>query len=127
MREADPVKNAAPDLFSHADRVETARQMRDAGMSLAAFAQDQKSPGWGDLAYAAIRDIAARQETVHVDDVLTEFSLPPHHPNAWGGVWMRAIRNGVIERTGTVRHCRTDIGKHSHLYPVYRSKLWRPS
>ena len=111
-----------PDLFDHATR---AAQLRDTGMALAIAAQDNKLPAWSELAYAAIVSLAKRQPTVHVDDVLREFPLRPDHPNAWGAVWMRAIKNGVIFRSGESRPCLTDCGKHRHVYPVYRSGLWR--
>jgi hypothetical protein len=107
-------------MSAQLDMFDRASSLRDAGMDLARFAQDDKSPGWSDEAYAAIVSIARRQPTVHVDDVLRAFSARPVHPNAWGAVWMRAIRDRVIERTGTVRPS-SDVGKHKHQYPVYRS------
>ena len=110
------------DLFEHAER---AAKLRDAGMTLAAVAQDGKAPQWSELAYSAIRLVARRQDTVHVDDVLRIFTIKPHHPNAWGAVWMRAIKDGLIERTGTVRPCISDEGKHKHQYPIYRSRMHR--
>lgn len=112
----------APNLFEYAER---AAQLRDAGMSLARIAQDDKAPEWSGLAYEAILRVARANETVHVDNVLTIFKLAPHHPNAWGSVWMRAIKAGVIERTGLVRPCLTDTGKHKHQYPIYRSRVYR--
>ena len=93
---------------------------RDAGMARAIA----PSSHFAAIAYAAIVTVAKRQATVHVDDVLAECSARPRHPNAWGGVWMRAIRAGVIERSGELQHCRVDRGKHAHAYPVYRSCLF---
>lgn len=90
---------------------------RNAGMTSAA----EGSPYFAAAAYAAIVAIAKRQATVHVDDVLTECSARPHHHNAWGGVYMAAIRAGIIARSGELRHCRMDRGKHAHAYPVYHS------
>lgn len=104
-------------LFAHADR---AAQLRDAGMRLAASAQDGKHPGWSELAYAAIVAVAKRQEHLFVDDVLRELRADPHHPNAWGGVWMRAIRSRVIEDSGHTKRS-ADPKKHAHKYTVYRS------
>jgi hypothetical protein len=103
------------------DLVELASHLRDRGMSLAAEAQGME---WSDLAYDTILRIAASQPTVHVDDVLAQFSVTPDHPNAWGAVWMRAIRAGVIEHSGTVRPS-SDPKKHRHQYPVYRSRAYR--
>jgi hypothetical protein len=93
---------------------------RNAGMASAV----EGSPYFAAAAYAAIVAVAKRQATVHVDDVLAECSAQPHHFNAWGGVWMSAIRNGVITRTGMLQQCRVDRGKHAHAYPLYRSCLF---
>lgn len=112
----------AANLFEYAER---AAQLRDTGMALARIAQDDKAPEWAALAYEAILKAARSKETVHVDDVLAIFKVVPHHPNAWGSVWMRAIKAGVIERTGMVRPCLSDTGKHKHQYPIYRSMVYR--
>jgi len=39
-------------------------------------------------------------------------------------VWMRVIRNGVLEKTGCMRQT-TDRKKHAHEYPIYRSLIFR--
>lgn len=93
-----------------------------AGMATAAAAQEDDAPGWGERALQAIIAVALSQPTVHVDDVLAIFSEQPAHFNAWGGVWVRAINDGVIARTGTVRPCK-DAKKHKHNSPVYRSLI----
>ena len=49
------------DLFQHAEQ---AARLRNAGMALAADAQDGKAPEWSALAYAAIVTVARRQETL---------------------------------------------------------------
>lgn len=110
------------DLFQHAALAE---RLRDAGMARASEAQDRAMPAWNELAYRAIEAVARTQAELHVDDILSAFTAKPDHHNAWGGVWMRAIRDGVIERTGRVRQCMSDAGKHRHQYPIYRSKIYR--
>lgn len=107
------------DLFSWAEGA----ALRDTGMTTAAQAQEQESPGWGERAYQAIIAVARLAPTVHVDDVLQIFREPPQHPNAWGSVWQRAIHDGVISRTGQVRETQ-DRRKHRHQYPVYASALF---
>ena len=113
---------ASPDLFDHAEQVAALR--RDTGMALATAAQDAREPGWSDHAYAAILTVARRQEELFVDDVLAEITRKPAHHNAFGAVWMRAIRSGVIARTGRVKPS-ADPAKHSHQYPIYRSCLFK--
>jgi len=108
----------APTLFNYA----AAKVRRDRGAARAAEAQDNAVPGWGDHAYDAIVLVAKRQTTVFVDDVLKIFAVKPSHPNAWGAVWLRAIKANVIEHSGTVRPT-TDARKNAHQYPVYRSLL----
>jgi hypothetical protein len=80
-------------------------------------------PGWAERAYQAIVAVARFRPTVHVDDVLLIFTEEPKHPNAWGLVWVRALRDRVISRTETMRETR-DRRKHRHRYPVYASKLF---
>jgi hypothetical protein len=98
--------------------------LRDAGMAIASAAQERAAPGWADRAYAAIVAVALAQDTVHVDDVRLIFKEAPSHPNAWGAVWTRAIKDGVIAATGTIRRT-TDPRKHRHSYPIYRSLIFR--
>lgn len=109
------------DLFDYV------KQLRDEGMAVASAAQDSMLPAWSTAAYAAILSIARHQPTVHVDDVLMIFHRRPAHYNAWGAVWMKAIKAGVLARTGTVRQCSVDPGKHAHQYPIYRSMVFTGS
>lgn len=107
-----------------ADLFDWAKHRRDAGMTEAAFAEVFTNPDFGEAAYAAICHVARRQCELHVDDILRFCKAKPSHPNAWGAVWMRAIKDGVIVRTGTVRPCLSDPRKNKHQYPVYRSGLF---
>lgn len=101
-----------------------AMQRRDIGMIEAEFAETLVNPDFAEVAYAAICHVARRQCELHVDDILRFCKVKPSHPNAWGAVWMRAIKDGTISRTGTVRPCMSDPLKHKHNYPVYRSGLF---
>lgn len=97
---------------------------RDAGMALAELAQVMENPDFSTEALNAIRRVARRQETLFVDDVLAECKVKPSHPNAWGMVWVRAIKERVIIATNQVKHSR-DPAKHRHAYRVYRSLQYR--
>lgn len=110
---------------------QSAFELRDTGMALARDAQEQKAPGWTDLAYRAIESVARSQATVHVDDVarVGEGWLPePAHANAWGSVWQKAIRRGLILRSGSVRPAggsyKAHAHKHGRAYPVYMSLVF---
>jgi hypothetical protein len=107
------------DLFAWADGA----ALRDTGMAAASEAQERDAPGWADRAYHAITIVARMRPEVHVDDVLAIFREQPAHPNAWGSVWQRAVRDGVISRTGRLRETQ-DRRKHRHQYPVYRSEIF---
>jgi hypothetical protein len=109
-------------LFAWADGA----ALRDTGMDLASEAQEEVSPGWSERAYQAIVTVARFRPEVHVDDVLRIFTEQPAHPNAWGAVWSRAIRDRVISRTGRVRETQ-DRRKHRHQYPVYQSEIFGAS
>lgn len=97
---------------------------RDVGMVEAEFAEALTGSNFAEVAYAAICHVARRQSELHVDDILRYCRVKPSHPNAWGAVWMRAIRDGTIIHTGMVRPCVSDAGKHKHNYPVYRSGVF---
>lgn len=116
---------SAPQQLSFDDY--TARQAmaaRDVGMIEAEFAETLTGSNFSEVAYAAICHVARRQCEVHVDDILRFCKIRPSHPNAWGAVWMRAIKDGTIIRTGTARPCVSDAGKHKHNYPVYASGIF---
>jgi hypothetical protein len=104
------------------DLVDLAEHLRNRGMSLAARAEDFVQPDFAQAAYIAIRAVALRQELLHVDDIRRQCLIEPSHFNSWGAVWMRAIRDGLIERTGQYRKS-TDPKKHAHQYPIYLSLI----
>ena len=80
-------------------------------------------PAWREFAFLALRGLAQQQREVHVDDLYAACGWHPPRPNAWGAVWQRAIREGVLQKTGRSRVTRLPE-KHAHDYPVYRSLLF---
>lgn len=105
------------------DLVEMAQQLRDRGMSLAELAQDAASPCWSERAYEALVAVARMSPVVHVDQVLAAFDDKPVSHNAWGSVWMRAIKAKVIVHSGRVMPSR-DVAKHRHNSPIYTSLIY---
>jgi hypothetical protein len=97
---------------------------RDEGIGRAADTQDAIDPTWSERAFAVLLALARRQSMIHIDDFLLAFPERPARPNANGAVWIRARRAGIIVPTGQLRKCRADSGKHSHLYPIYRSTVF---
>jgi hypothetical protein len=111
-------------LNSSSTLFDWAAHNRDIGMVEAEFAETLVNPDFAETAYAAICHVARRQCEVHIDDLIRYLKVKPSHPNCMGAIWLRAIKNGDIVRTGTIRPCVSDAGKHKHNYPVYRSGLF---
>ena len=95
-------------------------QLKLEGMDHVSAASD---PVWREYAYLTLLEVAAQRKTVHVDDLHAVIAWHPASPNAWGGVWQRAIRRGVLAKTGLYRPTRLP-GKHAHDYPCYRSLVY---
>lgn len=110
-------------LFEHAEAQAIMRRNR--GMAVAADAQDRAVPGFSELAYSHIFNLACEHEEIHIDLFLQTFKLRPEHPNAFGAPWQKAKRERIIEHSGRVRPCTVDPAKNAHLYPVYRSLVYR--
>jgi len=100
-------------------------RLRDVGMVEAELAETLTGSNFSELAYAAICHVARRQSEVHIDDLLRYLKVRPSHPNCMGQIWRRAIKDGVLLKTNTIRPCLSDKGKHLHAYPVYASGLFR--
>lgn len=101
--------------------LEYGERRRDIGMARAECAQERDNPGSVEFAYSQLVSVAKKQMTVHSND-LRHVKLERF--NAWGSIWQRARRNGIIERTDRVRPC-IDPKKAAHLSPVYRSLVYR--
>ncbi len=110
-------------MYAPASLFDWAEHRRDIGMIEAEFAEALTGSDFAEVAYAAICHVARRQCEIHVDDILRFLKARPSHPNAMGAIWLRAIKDGIIIRTGTIRPCVSDPAKHKH--PVYRSGLFR--
>ncbi len=107
------------------DLVDLAEDLKQRGMFLAQVAQEFVSPLWHERAYAALVTLARMSPTIHIDEYLSAFPEKPSHPNAFGAVWQRAIREHVIVHSGRVKPCTVDPTKHKHQSPVYLSLLYR--
>lgn len=86
-----------------------ARAQRDAGIRMAADHAEEVSPGWSDRAFDMLRCFAdskrlAGGETFTSEDLRTyaaSLGLPaPAHLRAWGGVFQRAAKAGIIVKAG---------------------------
>ena len=77
---------------------------RDLGMLRSADHADRDTPGWTEQALEALRDFALRQSepfTIEYARAQLERELTrPPDLRAWGAVTLKAIRTGVLVRTG---------------------------
>jgi hypothetical protein len=97
------------------------RERRDAGMDLAEGAE---GTAWSVYADGVLKTLAEELPELHTDDLNRCLELHPRHPNAFGGVWMRAIKAGLIRKSGRYRTSK-QRGKNAHSYPVYDSLVYR--
>lgn len=99
---------------------EAARAARDSGIQRAADHADSDTPGWGEVAlsflerYARENEQFISEECTQVADRLGYGS--PTDSRAWGAVFLKASRKGLIERIGY------GVSKRRHLSPT---PLWR--
>ena len=88
-----------------------ARAQRDAGMQQATNHADEVNEDWSEQAYDFLIAFAQRNHTFQSEDVsdaskrVSNFPQPPTD-RAWGSVYTRAARAGVIEQYGMARSRR---------------------
>ena len=96
-------------------------QARDAGISQV----EQRDRVWNEYAYGALEALCRRRQFVHADDLVAACNWEPGHPNAWGAVWMRARRRGLIAEQDPPQWRRSAVAaKHRRNLPVYRSLVY---
>lgn len=103
-------------LFDHAE----AQRRKEEGMALA---EAHAGPVWAGYALSKLHELCRMQELLHSDDLRAVCELTPASANAYGSVWLTAIRKGWIERTGRSRPS-TRPETHGHTYVVYRSLVF---
>lgn len=109
---------AALPLFDY----DHARRLKAEGMA----SVSGHSPGFSEQAYQALVRVAKRQLVLFADDLVAELKgLQPNHCNAWGPIYQRAVRDGVIQRSREVRPSRV-ASKRCRLCPVYFSLIHDP-
>lgn len=102
---------------------DAARQHRDAGMARAAEHAERVCDGWAEQAYAFLVTFAKRTDlfiSEDVSDASKAEGLPqPPTDRAWGSVYRRAIKAGVIVQDGSGRSRR----RHCSICPRWRSMV----
>lgn len=113
------------------DLLEEARKRRDDGMQRAADHAEAVKEGWGDTAYTYLCTYARTNHSFTTEDVRMaaekagDLAVPPDK-RAWGSVVARAVRAGVLRRSGFVTardpkvHCNNIALWQSLVYPGAR-------
>ena len=86
--------------------MKSGNQSRDQGIQRSLFSAEKKSPGWLEMAVAALENYILNHpdEKFQTEDVRIwayEYGLPkPKNDRAWGSVVVRAKREGIIHFVG---------------------------
>lgn len=106
------------DLFDHA------RDKRDEGMQRAAEHADAVHDNWTVVAYSFLLSFARRNEffiSEEVSGASKEALLPqPPSDRAWGSVYTKARKSGIIVQDGFGRSAR----RHASICPRWRSRIF---
>lgn len=104
--------------------METAEQLRDAGIASAIQHADAESPTWSERAFRFVRAFATMNNNLTSEGVrqyAERCGLPkPPDGRAWGAVMIRAVRAGIIAKIGYT----TALDPKVHCNPV---TLWQSS
>ncbi len=102
----------------------TAEALREAGMAAAEAHAEREHMGWGDLAYAfLVRYCRAHQTFVseNVSEAGRQWGLiQPPTDRAFGPVYRRAIRNGIIRQVGY----GVSLRRHKSICPLWESQIY---
>lgn len=101
-----------------------AEQAASAGMGQAIDHADRVSPGWSDLAYDYLIVYCLTHSEFKSEDVSGSTKGDPFFPQpptdrAWGAIYRRALKDGVIAHNGTAR---SEL-RHNTICPYWRSLI----
>lgn len=87
--------------------IATGREQRDTGIERSLRSAERKVNGWSQIAFGYLLEYLATHQNDFRGEEVREFAhgrgCPmPAHPRAWGGVLVRAAREGKIEKVGIV-------------------------
>ena len=100
-----------------------ARAAAEIGMRMALEHAERDVQNWGDLAYLFLEQFCRSHATFISEDVSDASKswglVQPHTDRAWGSVYRRAIKSGLIVQDGTGRSRR----RHWSICPKWRSLI----
>lgn len=104
-----------------------ARAARDDGMQRAIDHAESDAPGWSDVAFQFLRNYARTHEhfiSEDVSDASRDWGMvQPPTDRAWGQIYRRAIKEGIIKQDGAGRSRR----RHASICPRWMSLIYRRS
>ncbi len=107
-------------LFDYAE----SRAARDAGIRRAADHAEESSRGWNDRAYEMLRRYA-RHNSRFISENCTSWAADRGFvtvsPRAWGHVFRRAAKDGIIVRIGS----GTSLRRHCSPTPLWSSAIYK--
>ena len=104
-----------------------ANEAADLGMARALTATMAADPEWADRAFAHLEQYAREHEAFiseDVSDASRDAGMPqPRTDRAWGAIYRRAAKAGVIVQDGSGRSRR----RHGSICPRWRSLIFETS
>lgn len=105
--------------------MEGARKLRNVGMAKALTHAERMSAGWSDAAYLFLRRFAREHRQFISEDVSDESKrwglTQPPTLRAWGPIYKRAAKQGVITIDGAGRSRL----RHASICPRWKSLIYR--
>lgn len=99
----------------------------DSGMGRALEHAEADSPTWAHVAYKFLERYCVRHQHF-ISENVSEASrtwgmVQPPTDRAWGMIYRRAIKNGLITQDGYARSAR----RHASICPRWQSRVFRAS
>lgn len=109
------------DLFAHAE----ARRLRDDDMARALENAERAAPRWADEAYSFLISFARRRRTFISEQVSAASKVegmrqPVNGDRAWGQVYRKAAKAGIIVQDGYGRSAR----RHESICLRWTSRIY---
>lgn len=95
----------------------TGKKLRDEGTTAVL---NNESDAWKFEAREIIEKLISSGVPFTSEDLRAQMKLSPHHPNAWGGFWIAAVKKFDLEVVGLDRATRPVA--RAHVMPLWAVK-----
>jgi hypothetical protein len=96
-------------------------KLRDLGMDRARKANDRDDPHWRTDTLKLLKRAADDNEYVDPDLLRKLGAREPLHPNAWGSIWKKGVKEGLIKEAPNMRRKSERPPAHAKKMTVYKS------